>query len=202
MKPFNAVQARSKSVQLISGFVGVEPQFCDPLKAKPKLAGKKWLGEKCLNEKQKLKFRKELEAVWEQYCDPKIVKKILRGGDTQINESLHSIQCRMYRKDMPHGDYSSYVFAMAASVLKMSLGPAYVIQLTKKLGLLCPISGNKTCAKRAKMLGKSRTYKTSAIGKKRKASNQSSLDARLHCTTDKIDEGEYLGKGKGLVAKL
>ena len=88
---------------------------------------------------------------------------------------------------------------MHVCYLCCSLARSQNLQLRVTLN---PISGNKTCAKRAKMLGKSRTYKTSAIGKKRKASNQSSLDARLHCTTDKIDEGEYLGKGKGLVAKL
>ena len=178
------------------------PCFAKPEEVKPNLSGKQWLGERCLDEAHRKKFRKELVSVWEAYCDKHIARKILRGGDNQKNESLHSIQARLYRKDMPQGDYMSYKYAMAAGVCRMASGFMFVVDLSEKLGLHLPKPATAFCLKRASTFKRQARYKATPHGKKVKSANRGRLDYRLHKQVSGADEGEYLGKGKGLLAKL
>ena len=69
-------------------------------------------------------------ATWSQFtraCIQENRKKIIRSTkNTQKNEALHGVQARLYRKDLNHGNSIEYVFAMAAGVLKLSLGECYL----------------------------------------------------------------------------
>jgi hypothetical protein len=105
---------------------------------KPHLAGGLWLGERCLNASQKLAFRKDMEEAWKSFAEEEMAKKILRGGDSQANEALHSIVACLYRKDIAHGNNMNFSYAAAASVMKMSLGTSFVTVLAKAMQTQLP----------------------------------------------------------------
>ena len=58
----------------------------------------------------------------------------MRGGDTNKNESLHSGQFRLCRKDLNFGDASAYTHAMSCGVLKKSIGNVFLARLAHHTG--------------------------------------------------------------------
>ena len=80
---------------------------------KPKQTGGKWLGERCISKSQANRLREKFNDLSGLYAQPHVAEMILRGGDTNKNESLHSGQFRLCRKDFNFGDASAYMHAMS-----------------------------------------------------------------------------------------
>ena len=97
-------------------------EFISMSTVKTKLQDNKWLGERCVDANHRAAFRKSIAAEFSGFCELKMAKKVLRENDTQVNESAHSSQTRINRKDINQGRCTEYPGAMAAGVLKVSLG--------------------------------------------------------------------------------
>ena len=123
-----------KAMKVIALFVGYSgansflpiSDIIDLNNVKPKLADGMWLGERCVNEEQLEGFRRDMQSIYEELACTKTAKKIIRTNNTQKNEALHGCQSRIYRKDVNNGSGIEYVFALAAGVLKLSLGECYL----------------------------------------------------------------------------
>ena len=170
-------QLPNKPITVIAGFVcyyGTESSLpistmIDLNLVKPKLADGMWLGERCVDEEQLAGFRRDLESIYAELACTKTAKKIIRTNNTQKNEALHGCQSRIYRKDVNHGNSIEYVFAMAAGILKLSLGECYLPTLAARFGCTLPASAFKYLDCKQAMLNKSATYKTSVAGKRKRA---------------------------------
>ena len=68
-----------------------------------KLQDNEWFGKRCADANYRAAFRKSIAAEFSGFCELKMAKKVLRENDTQVNESAHSSQTRINRKDINQG---------------------------------------------------------------------------------------------------
>ena len=106
-----------------------------------------------------------MQAEFESFSEVKMAKKILRENDTQVNESTHSSQTRLNRKDINQGRCTEYPSAMAAGILKVCLGQSYLPQLAKKLHCRITQRASNYLEQRHNRLTKQAAYKKSKEGK-------------------------------------
>ena len=123
--------------------------------------------------------------------------KILRGGDSQANEALHSIVARLYRKDIARGYNMNFSYAAAASVMKMSLGTSFVTVLAKALQTQLP----PRVSAKISLVDKNKTrlalYKQKPISKKVRSEQKRAFHSVLH-DIDKSASNQYADyEGKG-----
>ena len=133
---------------------------------KPKLADGMWLGERYVDKEQLEGFRRDLLSIFKELADLKTAKKIIRTNNTQVNKSLHGIQSRLFRKDMNHGDSIEYIFAMAAGILKLSLGECYLPTLAATFGCKLPNTALKFLDSKHTVLKTKSAYKVTIGGKR------------------------------------
>ena len=131
-------------------------------------------------------------------------KKIIRTNNTQKNEALHGCQSRIYRKDVNHGNSIEYIFAMAAGVLKLSLGECYLPTLAARLACTLPALAVKFLDNKHTTLNKSVVYKTSIGGKRKRAKARVELKKIIqpNSVVDDIGTGFYVSSGKGLLLAM
>ena len=159
------------SLKVVASFVGYTGnlptgrEFASIKSVKTKLQDNKWLGERCVDETHKLAFRRSMQAEFESFSEVKMAKKILRENDTQVNESTHSSQTRLNRKDINQGRCTEYPSAMAAGILKVCLGQSYLPQLAKKLHCRITQRASNYSEQRHNRLTKQAAYKKSKEGK-------------------------------------
>lgn len=195
-------------ISCIGDFLGFEGecQRCMGLitltNVRPKLADNMWLGERCADDKSRMKFRAAIESVFNNVCNVETAKKILRVNDTQVNESLHGNQALKYRKDVNHGDSLEYIFGMAAGVCRMSLGSKFLPTFLKALKCALPTSGLRYFDKRAGDFHRATIYKSSQRGKKMRGKQQKLLNKILHPTQEQENQqpGTYVCHGGALFA--
>ena len=195
-----------ESLRVVAGYVGylgelpAGKQFIPIATVKTKLQDNKWLGDRCVDESHKVAFRKSMEQEFDTFCEVKMAKKILRENDTQVNESAHSSQTRLNRKDINQGRCTEYPSAMAAGVLKVCLGQSYVPSLTKKLGCRIPARAVSYFQRRHHELTNKASYKKSKHGKLvRKKQRQLFNNVIKQVSTEpKALQDDYKGKGGGL----
>ena len=171
---------------------------------KPKLADGMWLGERCVDEEQLQSFRHDIESIYEELAAIKTAKKILRTNNTQINEALHGVQSRIYRKDVNHGDSIEYIFAMAAGILKLSLGECYLPTLAAQCRCTLPDTALKYLDKKNTTMQKFGKYKQSIGGKRKRSSARVSLKKKIQpgSVVDELAPGYYVSSGKGLLLAM
>ena len=198
-----------KPMRLIAEFLGYSgtnsslrvAELIDLELVKPKLADGMWLGERCVDTEQLQGFRQDLTAIYEELASLKTAKKILRTNNTQVNEALHGIQSRLYRKDMHHGNSIEYVFAMAAGILKLSLGECYLPTLAARLGCKLPAAAHLYLDHKYRCLNQKAQYKSSVGGKRKRAKARINLKKKIQPGTvvEEVSAGYYVRRGKGLV---
>ena len=197
------------SLKLVGEFLGLTQEIPNgkhfPVfgTVKTKLQDNKWLGDRCLDVEHKLAFRTSMAAEFSSFCETKMAKKILRENDTQVNESGHSVQTRMNRKDINQGRCTEYPAAMAAGVLKVSLGQSYMPKLANKLGCRIPQRALTYFDRRHAKLTNQAAYKRSKHGKLVRK-NQRQLFNKVikqQSSDPKGQQDDYRGKGGGLFEK-
>ena len=169
----------------------------DPKAVKPKQTGGKWLGERCVTNNQVKRLRQKFDELWGLYSQPHVAEMILRGGDTNKNESLHSGQFRMCRKDLNFGDASAYTHAMSCGVLKKSVGNSFLIRLAQQAGARLSTKARKFIARKDTLLTKQKTLRKLRSFKLQRKKNKTSLKTRKHAQTENncyLGNGEALGK--------
>ena len=171
---------------------------------KPKLADDLWLGERCVDKEQLEGFRRDLLSIFKELADLKTAKKIIRTNNTQVNESLHGIQSRLFRKDMNHGDSIEYIFAMAAGILKLSLGECYLPTLAATFGCKLPNTALKFLDSKHIVLKTKSAYKVTIGGKRKRAAARVALKKKIQpgSVVDEVTPGVYVSSGKGLLLAM
>ena len=179
-------------------------EILDLALVKPKLADGLWLGERCADEEQVQGFRRDLESIYQELASKKTAKKIIRTNNTQKNEALHGVQARLYRKDLNHGNSIEYVFAMAAGVLKLSLGECYLPTLAAKLYYTLPATALSYLDNKDDILNKKSHYRGSILGKRRRAKARVALKKIIQpgSVVDEFAMGCYVSSGKGLLLAM
>ena len=144
------------------------------------------------------------ECVYEELAQLKTAKKIIRSMNTQINETLHGIQSRIFRKDVNHGDSIEYVYAMAAGVLKLSLGECYLPTLAARLGCKLPSAAINFLERKHNLLTNKNIYKLSIGGKRKRAAARVALKRKIQpgSVVDEVTPGVYVSSGKGLLLAM
>ena len=191
------------------GYYGIKSNLrvCEVLDmnaVKPKLADGLWLGERCVDHEQLQGFRTDMESIYEELAQLKTAKKIIRSNNTQINEALHGIQSRIFRKDVNHGDSIEYVYAMAAGVLKLSLGECYLPTLAARLGCKLPSAAINFLERKHNLLTNKNIYKLSIGGKRKRAAARVALKRKIQpgSVVDEVTPGVYVSSGKGLLLAM
>ena len=191
------------------GYYGIKSNLrvCEVLDmnaVKPKLADGLWLGERCVGHEQLQRFRRDMESIYEELAQLKTAKKIIRSNNTQINEALHGIQSRIFRKDVNHGDSIEYVYAMAAGVLKLSLGECYLPTLAARLGCKLPSAAINFLERKHNLLTNKNIYKLSIGGKRKRAAACVALKRKIQpgSVVDEVTPGVYVSSGKGLLLAM
>ena len=169
--------------------------------ATPDLHGGKWLGERCGNIEQTKQLRLELENMWEEVKDPTILKMILREGETQTNEALHSCQTNLCPKNETFGNSMRYVWAMAAGVCKMSIGNSFLVRTAEKLELPLTKLAKNLLGLKDKKRKRDKLHKKKPQTKKKRKIASKNLSAKLHPNEVKLDvcpiKMDYAGRGGG-----
>ena len=188
------------------GYYGIKSnlrvcELLDMNAVKPKLADGLWLGKRC---EQLQGFRRDMESIYEELAQLKTAKKIIRSNNTQINEALHGIQSRIFRKDVNHGDSIEYVYAMAAGVLKLSLGECYLPTLAARLGCKLPSAAINFMDRKHNLLRKKNTNNLSIGGKRKIAAARVALKRKIQpgSVVDEVTPGVYVSSGKGLLLAM
>ena len=172
--------------------------FVDANKVKPKQTGGKWLKERCISKSQASRLRDKFNDLCGLYAQPHIAEMILRGGDTNKNESLHSGQFRLCRKDLNFGDASAYTHTMSCGVLKKSIGNVFLARLAHHTGAVLSARATTFIARKDAVLEKRKKMRKLRPFKLARMQNKISLKKRKHAQSD---NNSYLGDG-GALGKL
>ena len=121
-----------------------------------------------------------------------------------MNESLHGIQSRLFRKDVNHGDSIEYIFARAAGILKLALGECYLPTLAANFGCELPNAALKFLNSKHKVLKTKSACKVKLGGKQKRAAARVVLKKKIHpgSVVDEVTPGVYVSSGKGLLLAM